>query len=727
LAEPHPSSPPAAAPGPSPGAASLRRWRRFAGANGSTGYFVIAFTAFLLALLWGAVAYQIDHDRLAVLETAQVNNRNLARAYSEHVVGALQLLDQALLRIKNEYENKSANPEFLLRLMNDSNIDARAVPIGITDAQGNIVASNLGLVDHAQLPQGVAHAAMYAGDREYFRAHVGADTGAAYVGPPITSRITGKGALAVSRRLNNADGSFAGVVFASFDPDFLSGFFADLAIGKNSSFAIIGEDMVIRDMIRGSGRATDLVGKSLANAYLPTALARAPSGDYEAASPLDHLDRIYAYRSLPNYGLIVIASVATSDVFAGFDQRRAWMIWAGVALSSIFIAAAVFQLRRIVQTRRYQIALNRSNEKLGRAQRLAEIGSFEHDASTGKAEWSEEMFRILGIEKTDALPGPETLIALIHPEDRDMFRQHRARELAGQSVATFEYRIIRPDDGAERIVRRESAVVFDNDTHAIRRFGTLQDITELRVAERRERELERQLLHSQKLEALGTLAGGIAHDLNNTLTPIMALSKLTARRLPQGDAVRSTLETIFAASEQARDLVQRVLAFSRRDKIEKVLTSPSKLVGDALVLLRATLPSSIQLRTAIAEVPLIFADSSQIHQVVTNLVANAAQAIGEKQGTITVTLERAGGASGRETVRLAVGDTGKGMDEATQRRIFEPFFTTKEVGQGTGLGLAIIEGIVNDHGGRIEVHSELGKGSRFDIFFPLPVTESAAA
>jgi PAS domain S-box-containing protein len=484
--------------------------------------------------------------------------------------------------------------------------------------------------------------------------------------------------------------------------------------------------MVIRDMIRGSGRATDLVGKRVPNIYLPTALASAASGDYEAVSPLDHLDRIYAYRSLPSYGLIVIASAATSDVFAGFDQRRASMIGAGVALSLIFIGAALFQLRRNGRTRQYQIALNRSNEKLGRAQRLAEIGSFEHDASTGKAEWSEEMFRILGIKKTDALPGPETLIALIHPEDRDMFRQHRARELEGRSVPTFEYRIIRPD-GAERIVRRESAVVFDNDTHAIRRFGTLQDITELRVAELRERELERQLLHSQKLEALGTLAGGIAHDLNNTLTPIMALSKLAARRLEPGDNIRGTLETIFAASEQARDLVQRVLAFSRREKIEKVLTSPSKLVSDALVLLRATLPSSIQLRTAIAEVPLIFADSSQIHQVVTNLVANAAQAIGEQQGTITVTLERAGGASVRETVRLAVADTGKGMDEATQRRIFEPFFTTKAVGQGTGLGLAIIEGIVNDHGGRVEVHSELGKGSRFDIFFPLPVTEASAA
>ena len=270
-------------------------------------------------------------------------------------------------------------------------------------------------------------------------------------------------------------------------------------------------------------------------------------------------------------------------------------------------------------------------------------------------------------------------------------------------------------------------MVFDKDTRCLRRYGTLQDITALRLAEQRERDLERKLLHSQKLEALRTLAGGIAHDLNNTLTPIMALSKLSARRLARTEELRGNLEMIFAASEQARDLVRRVLSFSRRDKVEKLLVGPSAIANNSLLLMRATIPSSIHLVSRIDEVPSILADPSQIHQVVTNLVTNAAQAIDVQSGTITVLLEQAGSGKRGEEIHLSVIDTGKGMDEGTRRRIFEPFFTTKEVGQGTGLGLSIIDGIVSSHGGRIEVTSEPGKGTRFDVYFPIATAETSAA
>jgi PAS domain S-box-containing protein len=336
------------------------------------------------------------------------------------------------------------------------------------------------------------------------------------------------------------------------------------------------------------------------------------------------------------------------------------------------------------------------------------------------------MYRILGIERTEASPGPETLLKLVHPDDREKFLEQRARELRGERTTPIEYRIVRPD-GAERIVRRESATVYDPGNQPVRRYGTLQDITDLRLAEQRERELERHLLHSQKLEALGTLAGGIAHDLNNSLTPIMALSKLTARRLEPGNPLRANLETIFAASEQARDLVKRVLAFSRRDKIDKKPTNLRAIIDDALKLLRATIPTSIRLDTQIGEVPAILADPLQIHQVITNLVSNAAQAIGGTRGVITVALDLVSGSGPKETIKLSVSDTGKGMDETTQRRIFEPFFTTKQVGQGTGLGLSIIERIVADHGGRIEVVSSPGNGARFDIYFPLLDAGASAA
>jgi two-component system, cell cycle sensor histidine kinase and response regulator CckA len=144
-------------------------------------------------------------------------------------------------------------------------------------------------------------------------------------------------------------------------------------------------------------------------------------------------------------------------------------------------------------------------------------------------------------------------------------------------------------------------------------------------------------------------------------------------------------------------------------------------------LLRATIPTSIHLDVRISEVPQILADRSQIHQVVTNLISNAAHAIGTRIGVITVTLDVVQGPTSLGSIRLSVIDTGDGMDETTRERIFEPFFTTKQVGQGTGLGLSIIAGIVAEHGGKIEVDSEPGQGSRFDIDFPLPDASASAA
>ncbi|HVA14101.1 MAG TPA: PAS domain-containing protein [Stellaceae bacterium] len=382
-------------------------------------------------------------------------------------------------------------------------------------------------------------------------------------------------------------------------------------------------------------------------------------------------------------------------------------------------------LQDITERKRVELEMTQSRENMLRAQRIANMGSFDHDFMTGRTEWSDQMYRIMGMKKGEASPSSDIIARLVHPDDRARFLASRARTAKPKSES-FEFRIIRPD-GEERVLRRESDVHYAEDGRLTRMFGTVQDITERRGAEARERELERQLLHSQKLEALGTLAGGIAHDLNNTLVPIMALSKLTARRFEHGNPVRANLDTIFEASERARDLVRRVLAFSRKDEPEQHEANLGDVVREALKLMRATVPTSIQLDAAIADVPPIRADGSQIHQVITNLVSNAAGALTGGMGTITVSLGVAARVKGANEVCLSVADTGCGMDEATQQRMFEPFFTTKAVGQGTGLGLSIVHGIVASHGGHVEVKSAPGKGTRFDLYFPLPAAELAEA
>jgi signal transduction histidine kinase len=181
---------------------------------------------------------------------------------------------------------------------------------------------------------------------------------------------------------------------------------------------------------------------------------------------------------------------------------------------------------------------------------------------------------------------------------------------------------------------------------------------------------------------------------------------------------------VVTGAERSRDLVNQILAFSRKEEEEKRRQEPVDLgavLHEAMQLMRATLPASIRLEEQIASVPPIIGDAGQLQQVVVNIVTNAAQAIGRAQGRIAACLaEEAAGAQ----LRLSIADTGCGMDEATLARIFEPFFTTKRVGEGTGLGLSVAHGIIKDHGGRIDVASQPGKGTRFDIV--LPVTRAAA-
>jgi PAS domain S-box-containing protein len=250
--------------------------------------------------------------------------------------------------------------------------------------------------------------------------------------------------------------------------------------------------------------------------------------------------------------------------------------------------------------------------------------------------------------------------------------------------------------------------------------GVWTDITAIKQVEAARRALEQQLHHSQRLESLGTLAGGVAHELNNALVPVIALTKLVARKLEDDSRERRNLEIVVGAAERSRDLVGQILAFSRHENQRvRQRVDLGEVLHKALSLLRATLPATIAIAEEIAPMPPIEADPGQLQQIVINLMTNAAHAIGEATGTIAVRLEQRAG--GRDLC-LSVADSGCGMDEATRTRIFEPFFTTKEVGKGTGLGLSVVHGIVNDHGGRIEVESAPGKGTRFDVILPVGVS-----
>ncbi len=243
--------------------------------------------------------------------------------------------------------------------------------------------------------------------------------------------------------------------------------------------------------------------------------------------------------------------------------------------------------------------------------------------------------------------------------------------------------------------------------------------------------LEHELRQSQKMEAIGTLAGGIAHDFNNILTAIIGYTEMAQQKVAKQEAAARDLERVQEASSRAKELVKRILTFSRRDEQERKPVQLTAIVEEVLKLLRSTLPSTIEIHQHIATAPqmdTVLADPTQLHQMLMNLGTNAAHAMRALGGVLSVSLSEVL-ANGSLTalhpglrpgpcLRLTVSDTGHGMEAGIKERIFEPYFTTKKVGEGTGMGLAVVQGIVKNHGGAISVYSEPGQGTTFHIFLP---------
>jgi PAS domain S-box-containing protein len=267
-------------------------------------------------------------------------------------------------------------------------------------------------------------------------------------------------------------------------------------------------------------------------------------------------------------------------------------------------------------------------------------------------------------------------------------------------------------------------------------YSIVHDITARKKAEEEKAALESQLLHAQKMESIGTLSGGIAHDFNNLLGIILGNAELAMDDMPEWHPAKSNFNEIRTASLRARDVVKQLLSFSRKTDPKQRSVKLVQIVEDALKFLRSSTPTSIEIHQRIPNDTddTIFADSTQINQVLINLFTNAAHAMEDTGGVITIGIENIDLDQISATVypdlppgsyvKLTVSDTGTGIDHEIKDRIFDPYFTTKEVGKGTGIGLSVVHGIVKSHNGAIFVDSNFGEGTNFSILFP--VAEEAA-
>jgi signal transduction histidine kinase/ActR/RegA family two-component response regulator len=360
------------------------------------------------------------------------------------------------------------------------------------------------------------------------------------------------------------------------------------------------------------------------------------------------------------------------------------------------------------------------------------------------APWREEAIK-RGYASSIALPlvaDQKTLGALtIYGRVPDAFPPEEVRllgELAGDlayGITAVRWRAARARAEGELLEHRNRLAELVRERTAELEDRNRQLELEMEVRKRAEedkRGLERQLVQVQKMEALGRFAGGIAHDLNNLLYPIIITAEALLEDMPADDPLRPRLVQIRSAANRQKDLVSRILAFSRRSEPQLSPTRVSPLVEETLDLLRASLPATIEIRHRFeAGRDTVLGDATQIQQVLINLCRNAADAIGQRPGAIEIALRNvpspAGprpGEAAQGSLEIAIEDTGCGMGPEVMDRIFEPFFTTKEAGRGTGMGLAVVHGIIKSHGGEVSVSSEEGKGSRFSVL--LPLTEGKA-
>lgn len=507
----------------------------------------------------------------------------------------------------------------------------------------------------------------------------------------------------------------------------------------------------------------------------------------------------------------------------------------------------------ISERKRAEEALRQSERELAEAQRLAHIGSWNWDLMNNILTWSDEHYRIFGIEPGGINVGYDDVVfSFIHPEDRELVRNEVARSIATGEPFNFYYRIVR-GDGEERVIHSTGSIENDERGKPLRMFGTAQDVTErrsieqeLRQSEERYRDLvenahdiiysqdlegnytsmneagqlitgytreealklnfaqtvapedlpqaremlakklageqvtayeteiiakdgrriaieantklvmhdgvpvgiqgiarditerkrmeralrdsEEQLRQSQKMEAIGQLAGGVAHDFNNLLTAINGYSSLAMRRLGNDHPVKPHLEEIKKAGDRAANLTRQLLAFGRKQMLQPLDLSLNDVVTDMTKMLKRLIGEDIQLVTKLKpELYRIKADPGQIEQVLMNLIVNARDAM-PTGGVLTIETANANlddaytskhvDVTPGQFIMLAVSDTGTGMDPQTRVRIFEPFFTTKEKGKGTGLGLSTVYGIVKQSGGNVLVYSEEGKGTSFKVYLP---------
>jgi signal transduction histidine kinase len=324
---------------------------------------IFAFTMFLLCLLWGGFAVQLRHDREQTLDTARARSAVLSATFAEHLTSLMRALDQTLLSVKQDYERDPAGFDAAAELMRYAVLHDLSLQITVIGPDGFLTASSLQ----------PSPSRIHLGDREHFLAHLHADTGAMFISKPVFGRVSKKWSIQLTRRLNGANGDFAGVVVVSLDPSYLAAFFNTLDVGPSGFVSVVGRDDM---MIRARSGGMDLSARpSMASTQLPQRLRHSAAGTYEGVSPIDGIGRVISYHALPEYPLVLVVGMARREILGLLAERRVSLTLVALAISLVFLGAAALLVRQIDRQARTEAELRRQALELAESRHEAETAS----------------------------------------------------------------------------------------------------------------------------------------------------------------------------------------------------------------------------------------------------------------------------------------------------------------------------------------------------------------
>jgi PAS domain S-box-containing protein len=681
------------------------RRNRFRDALGAAGVLLIVVMAVFQV-------YDVLRRLEIVLETEQHRFLNLVRTLGEQTANTLQTVDVLL---REAVEDASAARMSSNRAAMESRLRARIAGLP------QIVS----LTIEQPGPRNVALTPLDAQALSSVQArnHAGIDPAMSglYVYDSTHRSASEPGTIALARRIYDKDDRLVRLAVAELSVDYFQRLYSGIDLGPGSAvtlFRVDGGGVIAR--FAADRRAEDAGTEVALLQRLMMASGRAAVA--MLANPTDGHERIYAVQAVPGFALAIGASVDKSAVLSPWHVQvmhsavRTTLLCASVAL---LIWLVLRQLRRRERAERRLLVQTALLDELFESAPEAIVMT---DPQQRIIRVNREFTAMFGYGAHESQG--HRLSELIVPQD---LQGHPDSPPAASDEHTIaETERIRKD-GRRLHVSMLAAPILTGEGQ-IASYAIFRDITERKLAEAERAKLEARLRQAAKLEAIGRMAGGIAHDFGSVLTAILSYGDMAFQAAAPGDPVRRHVERVMGAAHRAKALINQILTYSRSTHGKRYLMRICETVDEALLLVRASLPANVELRIRLAAPDArVMADATQIHQLLMNLSSNAVQAMASG-GALDVSVEAIDISADRRLshgllpagryVRLSVADAGSGMDAETIPHVFEPFFTTKDPGSGTGLGLALVYGIVTELGGAAHVTSRPGAGATFDLYIP---------